>query len=97
MPTYVVLLDWTEQGISNFKDTVDRYESAQGQFQEMGVSFKDVYWTLGVYDIVVVMEAPDDETVTAFALSLGSLGNVRTQTLRAFDADEMKGLIAKSG
>jgi uncharacterized protein with GYD domain len=52
---------------------------------------------LGTYDIVVVMEAPDDETATAYALALGSLGNVRTQTLRAFDRDEIRGVIAKAG
>jgi uncharacterized protein with GYD domain len=63
----------------------------------MGGRFKDVYWTLGGYDIVVVMEAPDDETVTAFALALGSLGNVRTQTLRAFDRDEITAVVGKLG
>jgi uncharacterized protein with GYD domain len=97
MATYVVLIDWTEQGIGNFKDTVDRYEAAQSQFEPMGVSFKDVYWTIGSHDIVGILEAPDDETLAAALLALGSQGNVRTTTLRAFSADEMRGVIGKAG
>ena len=97
MPTYIVLLDWTEQGVANFKDTVDRYESAQEQFQELGVSFKDVYWTLGGHDIVGILEAPDGESLAAALLKLGSAGNVRTKTMRGFSPDEMRGLIEKAG
>jgi uncharacterized protein with GYD domain len=97
VPSYVALINYTDQGIHNFKDSPDRADAAAAQLEKMGGRFKDVYWTLGAYDIVVVMEAPDDETVTAFALGLGSQGNVRTQTLRAFDSDEMRGLIAKGG
>ena len=97
MATYVALIDWTEKGVGNFKDTVDRYESARGQFEGMGITFKDIYWTLGSHDIVAVMEAPDDETVAAALLALGSQGNLRTTTLRAFDIDEMRGVIAKAG
>jgi uncharacterized protein with GYD domain len=96
MPTYVTLIDWTEQGIANFKDTVDRYEAAQQQFEQLGVRFTDVYWTLGEHDIVGVMEAPDDETATAALLALGSQGNVRTKTMRAFSREEMRGLIQKA-
>ena len=97
MATYVALIDWTEKGVGNFKDTVDRYESARGQFEGMGITFKDIYWTLGAHDIVFVAEAPDDETVAAALLALGSQGNLRTTTLRAFDIDEMRGVIAKAG
>jgi uncharacterized protein with GYD domain len=95
MATYIALVDWTEQGVRNFKDSVDRYESARSQFESMGVTFKDIYWTLGTHDIVAVMEAPDDETLSAALLALGSQGNVRTTTLRAFSAEEMRGLIEK--
>jgi|SRR5437588_13046409 len=97
MATYVVLLDWTEQGVGKFQESVDRYESASGQFESMGVSFKDIYWTLGSHDIVSVVDAPDDETLAAALLSLASQGNVRTTTLRAFSADEMRGVLSKAG
>jgi uncharacterized protein with GYD domain len=96
MASYVVLLDWTEQGVASFQDSVDRYESAQGQFQQMGVTFQDVYWTLGDHDIVAVIDAPDDETVAAALLRLGSQGNVRSKTMRAFTQDEMRAVIGKA-
>ncbi len=97
MPTYIALLDWTEQGVQNFKDSVDRYEAAAQQFEKVGVTFKDVYWTLGTHDLVAIMDAPDDETVAAALLMTASQGNIRTTTLRAFSADEMRGVIDKTG
>ena len=97
MPTYVALLDWTEQGVLNFKESVDRYESASGQLEALGVTFKDVYWTLGTHDIVSVIEAPDDETLAAGLLAVAGQGNIRTTTLRAFNADEMRSVIGKVG
>ena len=96
MARYVVLLDWTQQGVQNFKDTVDRYEAAQEAFQELGVSFQDVYWTLGEHDLASVVEAPDDESLAAALLRLGAQGNVRTHTMRAFTQDEMRGVIGKA-
>jgi uncharacterized protein with GYD domain len=96
MPRYVTLINWTEQGIAGFKDTVDRYEAAQQQFEELGVKFVDVYWTLGEHDLVTVVEAPDDESATAALLRLGSAGNLRTKTMRAFSRDEMRGVIDKA-
>jgi uncharacterized protein with GYD domain len=96
MARYVSLIDWTGQGITNFKDTVDRYEAAEQQFGELGVRFIDVYWCLGEHDIVAVVEAPDDETVTATLLALGAQGNVRTKTMRAFSRDEMRAVIDKA-
>jgi uncharacterized protein with GYD domain len=97
MATYVVLLDWTQQGIGAFKDSVDRYEAAQKEFEAMGVSFKHIYWTLGNHDIVGIVEATDSESLAAALLMLGSAGNVRTTTLRALSAEEMRGVIAKTG
>ena len=97
MPRYVGLINWTQQGIQNYRDTVRRVEDARGAGEQLGVSIVDVYWTLGGFDFVVVFEAPDDETLTAFLLQLGSLGNVRTQTLRAFSADEMIRIIERTG
>ncbi|MCS7007907.1 MAG: GYD domain-containing protein [Thermoleophilia bacterium] len=96
MPTYVSLVHWTDKGIAAFADTVDRAEAAKELATKFGGSLKEVYWTLGPYDIVTVSEAPDDETATAFALALGAQGNVRTTTMRAFSADEMRAIIAKT-
>lgn len=97
MPTYIGLLDWTDQGVQNFKDTVDRYETASARFEQLGVTFKDVYWTLGTHDIVAVVEAPDGETLAAAMLALASQGNIRSTTLRALSPDEMRGVIEKAG
>lgn len=97
MPTYVALLDWTDQGVQNFRDTVDRYEAARERFEELGVTFKDIYWTLGVHDIVAVLEAPDGETLAAALLATAGQGNIRTTTLRALSADEMRGVIERAG
>ena len=96
MPTYIALIDWTDQGVRNFKDTVDRYESAQGAMRDSGVTFKEIYWTIGPYDIVGIVEAPDDETATAALLSVAGQGNIRTTTLRAFSGSEMRSVIEKA-
>jgi uncharacterized protein with GYD domain len=96
MPRYVTLINWTEQGAASFKETVDRYDAAQQQFEKLGVKLVDVYWTLGEHDIVAVVEAPDDESATAALLRLGSGGNVRTRTMRAFSRDEMRAVIDRA-
>ncbi len=97
MATYVVLIDWTQQGVANFKNSVDRYEAARGSFENLGITFKDIYWTLGSHDLVAVLDAPDGETLAAALLMLSSQGNLRTTTLRAFSRDEMRSVIAKTG
>jgi uncharacterized protein with GYD domain len=96
MPRYVVLIDWTEQGVRDFKDTVDRYDAANSRLESIGVRFTDVYWTLGAHDIVSVMEAPDDESLAAGLLAIAGQGNIRTTTLRAFNRDEMRSVIGKA-
>lgn len=96
MPTYISLISWTDQGIKAFEDSVDRYEAAQQLAAKVGATLSASYWTLGPYDVVAISEAPDDETATAFALAISSQGNVRTTTMRAFGADEMRGIIAKT-
>jgi uncharacterized protein with GYD domain len=96
MPRYVTLINWTEQGIAGFKESVDRYEATQKQFEDLGARLVDVYWTLGEHDIVAVVDAPDDESATAALLMLGSAGNVRTKTMRAFSREEMRGVIDKA-
>jgi uncharacterized protein with GYD domain len=97
VPTYVSLINWTEKGIAAFADTVDRGEAGRELAAKFGGALKEIYWTIGPYDIVAISEAPDDESATAFALALGAQGNVRTTTMRAFDGDEMRGIIAKTG
>jgi uncharacterized protein with GYD domain len=97
MPTYVVLLNWTDQGVKDFKETVDRYERARTAGRETGVTWREAFWTIGPYDIVSIVEATDDETLTAALLNLASQGNIRTTTLRAFSGDEMRGVIQKAG
>jgi uncharacterized protein with GYD domain len=97
MPTFVSLINWTEQGARDFKDTLKRAEAATELAEKMGGKLKEVYWTVGPYDLVSVAEFPDDETGTAFILAIGSQGNIRTTTLRAFSSDEMKGIVDKAG
>jgi uncharacterized protein with GYD domain len=96
MPTYISLLSWTEAGIKSFKETLERANAAGGAAESLGGKLKDVYWTIGPYDVVSVAEFPDDETATAFLLKLGSQGAIRTTTMRAFDRDEMAGIIEKA-
>jgi uncharacterized protein with GYD domain len=97
VPTYVVLLNWTDQGVRNYKDTLDRAEAASKALEALGGRMKDLYWTLGPHDVVAIAEAPDDETATAFALATGAQGSIRSTTLRAFDREEVKGILAKVG
>jgi uncharacterized protein with GYD domain len=97
MATYIVLGNFTDQGIRNVKDTGKRAEALKGLAQKIGGSVKSVYWTLGQYDIVAVVEAPDDAAMTALMLTVGSLGNVKTQSMRAFTADEMASILGNVG
>ena len=97
MPTYVSLIHWTEQGIKNYKDTMKRLEDFTKLTESKGGRVREALYTVGEYDIVVVTEFPDDETATAALLQVGSLGNVRTNTMRAFSADEMGGIIRGAG
>jgi uncharacterized protein with GYD domain len=95
MATYIVLGNFTDQGVRAVKDTTKRAEALRGIGQKVGVTVKEVYWTLGQYDVATIIEAPDEASVTAFGLSVGALGNVRTQTLRAFSPDEMAKIIGR--
>jgi uncharacterized protein with GYD domain len=97
MPTYVSLVHWTEQGIKNYKDTMKRLEDFTKLAESMGGRVRESLYTVGEYDIVIVTEFPDDETATAGLLRVASLGNVRTNTMRAFTADEMGGIISRTG
>jgi uncharacterized protein with GYD domain len=95
MATYIILANFTDQGIRNVKDSPRRADAFRDMAQKAGVTVKEVYWTLGAHDLVTVLEAPDDIAVTTLGLSLGALGNVRTQTLRAFSKEDMTTILRK--
>jgi len=96
MATFVQLVSWTDQGVHNFRDTTKRADAYAEMLATLGASLKELYWTLGPYDIVAVVEAPDDETITAASLKLAALVNVRTTTLRAFNKAEAERIVAKA-
>ena len=95
MATCILLVNFTEQGVRNAQDSPKRADAFKEMAKKSGASVKDLYWTLGQYDAVTILEAPDDMTATALALKLGKSGNVRTQTLPAFSAADMKKIIDK--
>ena len=98
MPNYVCLFDWTDQGIRNAKDSPSRYDDAARVAQEKyGVRISQIYWTVGPHDIVGILQAPDDESLSAFLLELASAGNLRSTTLRAYDRDEMSAVLGRIG
>ena len=97
MPTYVVLMNWTDQGVRTARDTVRRREQADALAEKHGARIEQVYWTVGPYDLVTIVEAPDDESATAMLLELGSAGNLRTTTLRAYGSEEMSRIIERLG
>ena len=95
MATYIILSSFTDQGIRNIAETTNRADAVREVAKKFGVATKEIYWTLGRYDVVALFDSPDDASITALALALGSQGNVRTQVLRAFNKDEMKGVLGK--
>jgi uncharacterized protein with GYD domain len=94
MATFISLLKFTDQGIRNVKDSPDRHEAFKVMAEKLGVTVKDNYYTVGHYDIVLIMEG-SDEAVTTALLKVGALGNVRTETLRGFSLEDMKKIIGK--
>jgi uncharacterized protein with GYD domain len=95
MATYILLGNFTEKGILNVKDTPKRAEAVKELAKKVGVAVKELYWTLGQYDVVAIFDAPDEASATALGLSIGVAGNVRTQTLRAFTAAEIGPILRK--
>jgi uncharacterized protein with GYD domain len=95
MPTYVSLFKFTDQGIKNVKGTLDRVQQARSAMEKAGGRMTAIYWTQGQYDLVAITDWPDEEAATAFLLQLGMAGNVRTETLRAFDEATMQRILAK--
>ena len=94
MPTYIALLKWTAQGIGSVKDSPSRLDSGRRAFEKSNVKIKDTYLTMGRYDLVCIIEAADDESFAAAILSLGSQGNVQTETLKAFSEDQYRRICA---
>ncbi len=95
MPTYISLVKWTEQGAKNARDTVKRAREFRSDVERRGGKLLSIYWTQGQYDIVSVVEFPDEQVGMAQLLTLGSLGNIRTETLHAFTESEMEAIIKK--
>jgi uncharacterized protein with GYD domain len=95
MATYVVLANFTDQGIRNAKDSPKRAEAFREMAKTFGVTVKELVWTQGRYDVVTVLEAPDEQAAMSLSLSLCALGNVRTETLRAFSAADMTKIVGK--
>jgi uncharacterized protein with GYD domain len=96
MAKYITLYQFTDQGIKSFQGTTQRAKDATAAVEKMGGKLVTILWTIGPYDLASVSEFPDDETATAFSLKLGSAGNVRTTTMRAFDASEMARILEKA-
>jgi uncharacterized protein with GYD domain len=94
MAHYIGLLQWTQQGVEKVKESPARLDAARQAFASMGVTFKDIYLTMGQYDLICHMEAPDDETLAKAILAVASKGSVRTQTLRAFTEAEYRRIVA---
>jgi uncharacterized protein with GYD domain len=94
MPTYVTLVNWTDQGIRNIKDSPKRAEAFGKAVKAAGGQLKEVYLVMGEYDLVVITEVPNDEAMARLTIATGSLGNVRTRTMRAFAGDEMRKILS---
>lgn len=97
MARYVLLINWTDQGVRKFRDSLDRADAASKLFESLGGAMVDIYWTLGQYDIVAITDFPDDETATSALLGVAEGGNIRTTTMRAFDREGVRGIIEKAG
>ena len=96
MANYVVLMNWTDEGIKTFEDSPSRADAGKDEMAKLGVTLKDIYWTVGAHDVVLICEAPDEESMAAYLLRIGSAGNVRTTTLRAFTRDEFDVVAARA-
>ena len=95
MPTYMTLIRYTQQGIESIKDSPSRLDTAKELYKSLGAEIKSFYLTMGRYDVMVISEAPDDETATKLAMTIGSSGAIRTETFRIFTEDEYRKLISE--
>ena len=97
MPTYIMLSNWTDQGIRHVKDSPDRLEAARQLCRQHGAEITAFYMTMGVYDLVVIIDAPNDEAFASLAVSIAKGGNIRTSTLKAFDEGQYRKIIGSVG
>ena len=97
MATFISLVNWTDQGIRNVKDTIQRYERGEQIAEKYGVRNEQIYWTVGPYDMVFIAQAPDEESITAYLLEVASAGNLRTTTLRGYNREETSGILERGG
>lgn len=95
MPTYVTLIKYTQKGVENMKESPSRLDTAKELFKSMGAEIKAFYLAMGRYDAVVISEGPDDETAMKLAITVGSAGAIRTETLRIFPEDEYRKIISE--
>jgi len=95
MARFISLISLTQHGEEEVKNTVDRANAFRAEAEKMGAEVQHVYWTLGNYDGVLVFDAPDDQTATTLMISLGSKGNVRTQTLVAYDSGQIESILSR--
>jgi uncharacterized protein with GYD domain len=95
MPTYIIQSQWTDQGIRNVKESAKRLDVGKKKLKEMGGDLKAFYLTTGSYDMLAIVEVPDDAALARHLLWLGAQGNLRTQTVRAFTEDEFRGIVAE--
>ena len=95
MAKYIVLINWTDKGVAEAKETTARAKKAQEMAKSLGGTLETLYWTLGRYDLIGIADMPDDESMALFGLKIGGLGSVRSETLRAFTADEIGGIVGK--
>jgi uncharacterized protein with GYD domain len=95
MPRYILLVDWTEQGVQAVDQTVDRLEHGRELGKAFGCEIENVWWTQGNHDMVSVVHAPDEQAMVAYTLAIARLGNFRTTTLRAWSADEMREIVSR--
>jgi uncharacterized protein with GYD domain len=93
MPTYVMLANWTDQGVRTIEDNPKRVDAARKSLAEMGGHFHSVYMTMGAYDMIITYDAPDDAVAARFTLLLGKLGNVRTTSLKAFPEEAYRQIV----
>ena len=95
MPTYMTLINYTQKGVENIKDSPNRLDAAKELFKSMGSELKSFHLAMGRFDAVVIAEGPDDETATKLAMTIGAAGAIRTETLRLFTEDEYRKLISE--
>lgn len=93
MPTYIAMLKWTQQGIKNVSESPTRLDAVRAAFKKDGVNLKDMYMVTGRYDMVIVLDAPNDTAIAKAMLKTSSQGNVTSETCRAFSEDEYRGII----